>query len=246
MRVCAAIGAAAGSIADTAREEGADLIAMATHGRTGLARLVLGSVATETLQRAMVPLLLLRPASLTAAHDSPAISRGDLDESTPMVFLVALDLTDKADAALEPTARLARASGARVVLVNVFLPMTDMGHVVAEPRPSVTYVRSERRMYLEEKARQLPGVDVDTRVEVLNHGEELDERIASVAAEIGADMVVVVSKRVSSAASVLLGSFARGIVRRSPCPVLVVAPSADHSGSESQQALASPESGRPR
>lgn len=41
-----------------------DLIVMATHGRTGIARLALGSVATELLQRATVPLLLWRPAAL--------------------------------------------------------------------------------------------------------------------------------------------------------------------------------------
>jgi nucleotide-binding universal stress UspA family protein len=41
-----------------------DLVAMATHGRTGIARLALGSVATELLQRAPVPLLLWRPAAL--------------------------------------------------------------------------------------------------------------------------------------------------------------------------------------
>jgi nucleotide-binding universal stress UspA family protein len=41
-----------------------DLIAMATHGRTGIARLALGSVATEMLQRSTVPLLLWRPAAL--------------------------------------------------------------------------------------------------------------------------------------------------------------------------------------
>ena len=38
----------------------ADLVAMATHGRSGLSRLVLGSVATGTLQLAHVPLLLVR------------------------------------------------------------------------------------------------------------------------------------------------------------------------------------------
>jgi nucleotide-binding universal stress UspA family protein len=37
-----------------------DLIAMATHGRTGLKRVVLGSVAEHVLRRAPVPMLLLR------------------------------------------------------------------------------------------------------------------------------------------------------------------------------------------
>jgi nucleotide-binding universal stress UspA family protein len=37
-----------------------DLIAMATHGRTGLKRVVLGSVAERVLRRTPVPMLLLR------------------------------------------------------------------------------------------------------------------------------------------------------------------------------------------
>lgn len=48
------------AIAHAAAEEGA-VIAMATHGRGGLSRLVVGSVADAVLRRATVPLLLFRP-----------------------------------------------------------------------------------------------------------------------------------------------------------------------------------------
>src|SRR5919201_1177493 len=64
VHVRAVLGQPAAEIAEIARKEGADLIAMATHGRSGLARLVLGSVATATLRRTTVPLLLIRPPSL--------------------------------------------------------------------------------------------------------------------------------------------------------------------------------------
>jgi nucleotide-binding universal stress UspA family protein len=57
-------GGPAAMIATIAREQDIDLIAMATHGRGGLARLTLGSVATGTLHRADVPLLIVRPAAL--------------------------------------------------------------------------------------------------------------------------------------------------------------------------------------
>lgn len=57
-------GDPAAVIASTARQEDADLIVMATHGRTGLARLTMGSVATTAVQRAHVPLLLIRPPML--------------------------------------------------------------------------------------------------------------------------------------------------------------------------------------
>ena len=57
-------GNPASMIASAARQEGADMIVMATHGRTGLPRLTMGSVATATVQRSPVPLLLIRPPML--------------------------------------------------------------------------------------------------------------------------------------------------------------------------------------
>jgi nucleotide-binding universal stress UspA family protein len=225
VRVHVVAGRVAASIANIASEESIDMIAMATHGRSGLARQVLGSIATETLQRATMPLLLLRPTGLQHTDTTEELAAGGDGEGRPLTFLVALDVTDKADAALGPTAKLARACGARLVLVNVFRPSTDMGHVVTESREArVSYVRAERQMYLDDKAQQLTGLDVQTRVEMLAHGEEVDQRIGAVAGEIGADILVVVSKRVSSTAGLILGSFAQGIVRLSPCPVLIVSP----------------------
>jgi nucleotide-binding universal stress UspA family protein len=48
-------------ILETCREEGADLIAMTTHGRTGVPRLLMGSVAEKVLGSANVPILVVRP-----------------------------------------------------------------------------------------------------------------------------------------------------------------------------------------
>lgn len=53
-------GFPAEEIVTHARRGGADLIAMATHGRTGPARWVLGSVAEQVLRQSDVPVLLFR------------------------------------------------------------------------------------------------------------------------------------------------------------------------------------------
>jgi nucleotide-binding universal stress UspA family protein len=50
----------ADGIVNTATERGCDLIAMASHGRRGLRRLILGSVASEVLARSPVPVLVAR------------------------------------------------------------------------------------------------------------------------------------------------------------------------------------------
>lgn len=49
------------AILDTAAATDVDLIAMSTHGRGGLARMVMGSVADEVVRRAHMPVLLIRP-----------------------------------------------------------------------------------------------------------------------------------------------------------------------------------------
>jgi nucleotide-binding universal stress UspA family protein len=52
--------AAASGIVQTARDEGADLIVMGSHGRSGIARLMLGSVATKVVAESTVPVLVTR------------------------------------------------------------------------------------------------------------------------------------------------------------------------------------------
>jgi nucleotide-binding universal stress UspA family protein len=59
-KVCIAYGPAVEGIAKAAEREGAELIAMASHGRTGLARAFYGSVAAGVLHRVDRPLLLIR------------------------------------------------------------------------------------------------------------------------------------------------------------------------------------------
>ncbi len=54
-------GPIADSILDMADALDVDLIAMSTHGRGGLARMVLGSVADEIVRRSHLPVLLIRP-----------------------------------------------------------------------------------------------------------------------------------------------------------------------------------------
>jgi len=54
------IGHPAATIIDYAKEAGVDVIVMSTHGRTGLARWVYGSVADKVLKAAPCPVLLVR------------------------------------------------------------------------------------------------------------------------------------------------------------------------------------------
>ena len=57
-------GGAPESIVETAAEEHADLIVIGTHGRTGLTRLVIGSVAERVVRLAPCPVLTMKPAAV--------------------------------------------------------------------------------------------------------------------------------------------------------------------------------------
>ncbi len=53
-------GNPAGVILDVARELGAELIVLGTHGRTGLARAIMGSVAEEVVRKARCPVVVVK------------------------------------------------------------------------------------------------------------------------------------------------------------------------------------------
>jgi nucleotide-binding universal stress UspA family protein len=60
-------GPVANSIVDYARTHAIDLIVMGTHGRSGLAHILLGSVAEHVVRTAACPVLTVRPRPLPAA-----------------------------------------------------------------------------------------------------------------------------------------------------------------------------------
>ncbi len=69
------IGDARAIIDTTAAELGIDLIVMGTHGRRGVARMLLGSVAEAVVRTACCPVLLVRAGVDTAQLDPGALNR---------------------------------------------------------------------------------------------------------------------------------------------------------------------------
>jgi len=61
VEISAWYGPAVEAIVEAARYRHADLIVMSSHGRSGVSRLVLGSVAESVLRATAVPILLIRP-----------------------------------------------------------------------------------------------------------------------------------------------------------------------------------------
>src|SRR5688572_9994110 len=120
------------AILECIKEGGADLLALATHGRRGLSRLLMGSVADGLVRAARVPLLMNRPDARI----------GDWKK-----ILVALDGSPAAETILDGVEDLARRTGATLHLVNV-------GHVLmASPGTELAYgavTVPDLKPYLEE------------------------------------------------------------------------------------------------
>jgi nucleotide-binding universal stress UspA family protein len=86
VRTVIRVGEPATSIASVVVEKAADLVVMATHGRTGITRAVMGSVAGKVLLSGSTPVLLVRPPNLpspSSENDLPVDE--DTGSYTPMV-----------------------------------------------------------------------------------------------------------------------------------------------------------------
>jgi nucleotide-binding universal stress UspA family protein len=75
-------GNAAAEILRVAEEAKCDVIVLGTHGRTGLARLLLGSVAEQVLRRASCPVLTVRAAPLPARPPRAASPEPEYEGAT--------------------------------------------------------------------------------------------------------------------------------------------------------------------
>ena len=73
VRVQVLFGRPAERIVDYAAKEEVDLIAMATHGRSGLSRWVFGSVVNKVLRAAALPILLIRPPGADIYSQLPGV-----------------------------------------------------------------------------------------------------------------------------------------------------------------------------
>jgi universal stress protein A len=66
------VGAVAANIAGAAKAYGADMVVMATHGRSGLPHLLFGSVAEDVIRKVTCPVLVMRDAGQVRVHHAAA------------------------------------------------------------------------------------------------------------------------------------------------------------------------------
>ncbi|HUK73917.1 MAG TPA: universal stress protein [Candidatus Bathyarchaeia archaeon] len=195
-------GDVAQSILDFAHQQQADLIVLGTHGRGGLPKALLGSVAERVFRHAPVPVLTLGPRASHAQRDRP-----------PRTILVAADFTPASRRAVRFAAELAREHRSNLTLLHVLdpKPLQDM----ADPAAVEQGIKTRLAELLGCEA---DGVHCSIRVAV----GRVTKRILEIAREEAADLLVLGVRPSGGVLDRLVIPYAYEIVRDSPCPVLTL------------------------
>ncbi len=113
-------GDAAQRIIDFVNDEDIDLVAMATHGRSGIGRLVLGSVAERVLRGVTVPVLLMRSVSEPHAQRAPGDELAmSLGTGAQLRIAVATDGSTLAQQAIPVALDLAQTLNAKLTVLAI-------------------------------------------------------------------------------------------------------------------------------
>ena len=201
------VGSALGIILDTVDEERATMIAMATHGATGLKRILLGSVAEAVLRKSPVPVFVVRPFWA----DEQAVPE-DLETRPVRNILLPVDGSDLAELAVAPALEISALFEARMLLLRVVEPRKkadDEQHEIEEARNHLQGVARE----FERK-----GVRTHTLVE---KGDPVDEILKTLRFH-QADLVVMTTHGRSGLSRLVTGSVTEKVLRKAPVPLLVV------------------------
>ena len=187
------------------RDTDFDLVVIGTHGRTGIARVLLGSVAERVARHASCSVLAVRP-------------RGDVKAFEHV--LCPIDFSDSSRQAVARAAELATPGGAGITLFHAIeLP----GIYSGEKPPSDLFAEADELTdaLIEQWAADLRtkvSVPVTTLVQTGSPGALALDVLDN---DSSYDLVVVGSQGRTGLRRVLLGSVAEKIMRGAPCPVLV-------------------------
>lgn len=239
-------GAAAESILEQAEKSRCDLIALGTHGRKGLDRLLAGSVAEAVLRRSPCPVLALRTSGgistesgLAEQSSADAARQGPdtparipmLPGTVPMPFpirtiLHPTDFSEGSDAAYGVAYLLAHDIGARLIVLHV-APVDEAIIPPAELNMQRNIPEMVHRLLDEAEF----GYPVEAQV---RYGDAVAV-IPRVADEFHCNLIVMGTHGRTALGRLLMGSVAEGVLRGASCPVLVAKWTSGWAGKEKNE-----------
>jgi nucleotide-binding universal stress UspA family protein len=228
-----------------------DMIVMATHGRSGLRRLAVGSVTEAVLRSGLAPVVAVRPA--TVQKDAMSYPHSMPERmSRALKILVTLDGSHLSEAILDVVAKIARPLDAEVELFTVGrldeAQTTPVRSAYVEMMPSATYtgtpigvplpseilppvvenrVQAMSRLeaslhdYLDSHFHALEGVRVETHVKF---ADDAAATIVERARQTKPDLIAMATHGRTGLNHLLAGSVCEQVIRSGVAPVIVLRP----------------------
>lgn len=219
-------GPAVEGIIHAANEVKAELIALTNQGRTGLAQVFYGSVASGMLNQVRRPLLLVR-------------SKTQPGMETNRRILAPMDGSKRSEAILPHVEGIAKLYGAEVTLLRVVITLTQVvaydnieaefeakkvhGHLLdrlGESQEVERFSKARDHILTQRNKLRQKGISAEA---VLMHGRPVDG-IVRTAEQINADLIAMTSQGHSGLVQVFYGSVASGVMNRLERPLLLIRP----------------------
>ncbi len=216
-------------ILDAIATTGVDAVVIGSHGRTGLSRWMLGSVASAVVRHASIPVLLVRQQGPALGEDGP--------RTHPFRILVPLDGSELAEAALEPAQIMGEvfaADGAyelHLVRVIPFLntaapdPLRDTARV--EVAAELDRLAQRIRAASAGRARVITSVilEVDA-ADAIARLTRADGLVTGAHVSDGCDLVAMATHGRTGLARLAIGSVTERVLSATVAPALIIRPDA--------------------
>ncbi len=201
-------------LATIAKKIGADLIVIATHGRSGFDRLVLGSTCERLIRESTVPVMAIK-------HPEHDIVDADGTALHVSRILCPCDFSDFSHKAIPHAADLCKQFGATLVLMHVvdtwldypeFMPSVDL--------QNSPFLVEKAEESLKKTAAELSGIRCEIKVQTGVPHRAITDAVTTEKI----DLIVMTTHGRAGLPHFLLGSVAEKVARLAPCPVLTIRP----------------------
>ena len=218
------------------------LVAMSTHGRTGIGRLIVGSVTDKVLHGSSNPMLIVRPEvneyqlereswrqgeAFSIHLERPDIPAQDFEGAADIQTLVVpLDGSETSEKSLATAIDLAKRLDAKILLIRIASSTMQMSMASEWPAgyPDIlTAVEDASKGYLVLKVEELKQQGLEN-VESLVLIGDAAANIVETAEQNPNSMILMTSRGRAGLGRAILGSVADRVVTTSTAPVLLVRP----------------------
>lgn len=200
-RTCVRSGDVAGCLLDIEREEQVGLVVMTTHGRTGVARTVLGSIGDRLVRKGLAPVLLLRSSATAVDQTEPSLARA----------VVPLDGSARSERAMAISLQLAGKVIRQVHVVRA-VELADDADQIAEVHRYLDGIRTYWEPLFAER-----GCNFIARLRIGEPAQEIAHQ-----ARVDNAMIVLGTHGRSGAARWAFGSVADRLLQTTTMPLLLV------------------------